>query len=60
MKRYTRGMLELVVGFLSRILVPMFIVGMAGSTLVVAITFLHDVIEFSADDDANSTAGHAS
>ena len=32
-------------------LVPMFVVGMIGSTLVVAITFFHDVIEFFQDDD---------
>ncbi len=32
-------------------LVPMFAVGMIGSTLVVAITFFHDVVEFFEKDD---------
>ncbi len=32
-------------------LVPMFAVGMIGSTVVVAITFFHDIVEFFQEDD---------
>ena len=42
---------------LSRILVPLFVVGMIGSTLVVGITFVHDVADFFAADEPNPQAG---
>ncbi|MFN2976176.1 hypothetical protein [Terriglobus aquaticus] len=49
--RYTDYMLEMVMALLRSILVPLFIVGMVGSTVVVAITFVHDVIDFAAEDE---------
>ena len=48
-------MLDLVLRTLSHILVPMFLIGMAGSAIVVAITLFHDVHEFFLDD-GNDTA----
>lgn len=50
-------MLELVMALLKSVLVPLFIVGMVGSTVVVAITFVHDVIDFATDDDPGAASG---
>ena len=45
-------MIDFVIRLLAHVLVPMFAVGMVGSTVVVAITFMHDLVDFVADDDA--------
>ncbi len=46
-------LVDLVIRGLSHILVPMFLVGMAGSSLVVAITVVHDLIDFFSDEGEN-------
>ncbi len=38
---------------LSHVLIPMFVIGMAGSTLVVGITFFHDLFDFFSDEGEN-------
>ncbi len=42
-----------VVRALSHLLVPMFLVGMAGSALVVVITIGHDLVDFFSDEGEN-------
>ncbi len=39
-------MLDLIIRAVAHLLIPLFFVGMAGSTIVVAVTFLHDIFEF--------------
>ncbi len=46
-------LVDLVIRGLSHILFPMFLVGMAGSSLVVAITVVHDLIDFFSDEGEN-------
>lgn len=41
---------------LKSVLIPLFVVGMIGSTLVVAITFTHDVIDFFSDEDSTASS----
>ena len=43
-------MLDGLMRMLAYLLVPMFAIGMIGSTVVVAITFVHDVVEFFDDE----------
>ena len=52
-------MLDVLIRGLSHVLVPMFLVGMVGSAVVVAITVVHDVNDFFADsgDDKTSADG---
>lgn len=50
------AMLDLFVHALSRLLVPMFLVGMGGSAIVVAVTVVHDVHDFFNDDGDDTTA----
>ncbi len=45
--------IDVVIRALSHILVPMFAVGMAGSALVVVITFGHDLLDFFSDEGEN-------
>lgn len=52
-------MLDLGIRLLARGLVPMFVVGMAGASIVVAITFVHDLIDFFAADDTATTPSTA-
>ncbi len=53
-------MLDLLIGVLSRVLTPLFFSGMIGATIVVAVTFFHDVVDFVSDDDTSvaDTATH--
>ncbi len=44
---------SVVIHALSHVLVPMFVVGMAGSTLVVGITFFHDLFDFFSSEGEN-------
>jgi hypothetical protein len=50
------AMLDFFIGGLAHVLVPMFLIGMGGSAIVVAVTVVHDVHDFFADtgDDAAS------
>lgn len=52
-------MLDHLIRALAHILVPMFLIGMAGSALVVAITLIHDIHDFFSDNgnEAASTDG---
>ncbi len=45
---------SVVVRALSKVLMPMFVVGMAGSSLVVGITFAHDLFDFFSDEGENA------
>ena len=45
--------INLLVRGLSHLLVPMFLVGMAGSSLVVVITVMHDMVDFFSDEGDN-------
>lgn len=47
-------MLDVLVRALSHVLVPMFLIGLAGSAVVVAITLVHDVHEFFTDNGDTS------
>ena len=47
-------MLDLVVRGLSHVLVPMFLIGMAGSAIVVMITVVHDIRDFFSDSGDES------
>lgn len=49
-------MLDIVMRLLAHVLVPMFAVGMVGSTVVVAITFVHDLVDFFTEDETLSPA----
>ncbi len=44
-------MLDSIIRVIAAVLVPAFIIGMAGSAIVVAITVVHDVHDFFTDDD---------
>lgn len=56
MKGYNQRMLDLVVRALSHLLIPMFLFGMAGSAVVVAITLVNDLHDFLSDSGSeNST-----
>lgn len=46
-------LIDLVIRGLAHVLVPLFLVGMAGSTLVVAITIVHDMVDFFSDEGEN-------
>ncbi len=52
-------MLDPIIRALSHVLVPLFLIGMAGSAIVVAITLVHDVHDFFSDsgNEAASTDG---
>ena len=47
-------MIDVVIRGLSHILVPMFLVGMAGSAIVVLITVVHDLNDFFSDSGDES------
>ena len=47
-------MLDLVLRALSHLLVPMFLIGLAGSAIVVAITLVKDIHEFFTDSGDTS------
>jgi hypothetical protein len=49
-------MLNLIVRGLSHVLVPMFLIGMAGSAVVVAITLFKDLHDFLADSGNESSS----
>ncbi len=53
---FTRGLnpvVSVVIHALSHVLIPMFVIGMAGSALVVGITFFHDLFDFFSDEGEN-------
>ncbi len=50
-------MLDAIIRGFSHLLIPMFLVGMAGSALVVGITLTHDIRDFLADDGSGSGPG---
>ena len=55
-KAYNDVMLDLLIRALSHLLIPMFLIGMAGSAVVVAITLVHDLHDFLSDSGSeNST-----
>lgn len=49
-------MLDLLVRAISHVLVPLFLIGMAGSAVVVAITVVHDIHDFFADNGEEKTS----
>ena len=54
-KAYNRNMLNLLVRGLSHVLIPMFLIGMAGSAVVVAITLFKDMHDFLSDSGSESS-----
>lgn len=48
-------MLDLLVRAFSLVLVPMFLIGMAGSAIVVAITLVKDLHDFLADSGSEAS-----
>lgn len=46
-------LLDTAIRGLSHVLVPLFLVGMAGSSLVVVITVGHDMVDFFSDEGEN-------
>ena len=50
-------MVDIVIRGLSHVLIPMFLVGMAGSAVVVLITVVHDLNDFFSDS-GDETASH--
>lgn len=48
-------MLDLLIRALSHVLVPMFLIGLAGSAIVVIITLVNDVHEFFTDSGDTGT-----
>lgn len=53
------SLLDLVIRGLSHILIPLFVVGMAGSAIIVVITLADDVTDFLSDS-GNETGPHDS
>ncbi|MGI4852631.1 MAG: hypothetical protein ACRYF4_01135 [Janthinobacterium lividum] len=51
------SLLDLVIRGLSHILIPLFLVGMAGSAVIVVITLADDVTDFLSDS-GNESAPH--
>ncbi|WP_170835082.1 hypothetical protein [Terriglobus roseus] len=49
-------MLDLIVRAISHVLVPMFLIGMGGSAIVVAITVVHDIHDFFSDNGEEATS----
>ncbi len=49
-------MLDLVIRGLSHVLIPMFLIGLGGSAIVVAITLVKDMHDFFADNGEQSPA----
>jgi hypothetical protein len=43
--------MDLVIHFIARIVVPLFFVGMAGSAVVIVVSFAEDLKELFGDDD---------
>jgi hypothetical protein len=43
--------MDLVIRFIARIVVPLFFVGMAGSAVVIVVSFAEDLKELFGDDD---------
>ncbi|MGI4755454.1 MAG: hypothetical protein ACRYGF_01240 [Janthinobacterium lividum] len=48
-------MLDLVIRSLSHLLIPMFLLGMAGSSIVVVITLASDITDFLSDSGNESS-----
>ncbi|MEG9432181.1 hypothetical protein [Terriglobus sp. ADX1] len=49
-------MLDLIIRGLSHVLIPMFLIGMGGSAIVVAITLVKDMHDFFADNGEQTSA----
>ena len=49
-------MIDVVIRALAHVLVPMFLVGMAGSAIVVVITVVHDINDFFSDSGDEAAA----
>ena len=49
-------MLDLVIRGLSHVLIPMFLIGMGGSAIVVAITLVKDMHDFFSDNGEQTSA----
>jgi hypothetical protein len=43
--------MDLVIGLVAKIVVPLFFIGMAGSAVVVVISFFEDLVELMGDED---------
>jgi hypothetical protein len=43
--------MDLVIGLVAKIVVPLFFIGMAGSAVVVVISFVEDLMELMGDED---------
>jgi hypothetical protein len=43
--------MDLVIGLVAKIVVPLFFIGMAGSAVVVVISFVEDLMELIGDED---------
>ena len=54
-RAYNPFVLDLLIRALSYVLVPMFLVGMAGSAVVVAITLAKDLHDFLSDDGSETS-----
>lgn len=50
------SLVDLVIRGLSHILIPLFLVGMAGSAIIVVITLADDVTDFLSDSGNESTS----
>jgi hypothetical protein len=50
--------MDLVIRFVARIVVPLFFLGMAGSAVVIAVSFVEDLKELLGDDDEKSPKVH--
>ncbi|MEZ2346277.1 hypothetical protein [Terriglobus sp. RCC_193] len=49
-------MLDLIIRGLAHVLIPMFLIGMGGSAIVVAITLVKDMHDFFSDNGEESSA----
>ncbi len=52
---YTCYMISLVIGGLSYLLVPLFLMGMTGSAVVVAVTLARDLTDFLSDSGSETS-----
>ena len=49
--RYNQGCMEFVIHVVARIVVPLFFIGMAGSAVVIVVSFAEDLKELLGDED---------